>query len=136
MRKKNKMGDIWHWFIGSFSALSVFSLLKVIASWAWNKLPAVQRLKKDQEVYSKLRKAEADHLARLKALIDEIEEGCIQETLACLKDMRVTSDLATQPVLTSLHQRLSNVIRHINNEAAAMQTSHNRIVGRLIQEDE
>jgi hypothetical protein len=130
------MGDFWHWFIGSFSALSVFSLLRVIASWAWNKLPAVQRLKKDQELYSKLRKAEADHLALSKALIDEIEEGCIQGTLACLKDMRVTSDLATQEVLTSLQQRLSNVIRRINNEAAAMQTSHNRIVGRLIQEDE
>src|SRR5260370_18795390 len=105
MRKKKMMSDFWHWFIGSFSALSVLSIQKIIASWAWNKFPPVRQLKKDQEKYRKLCKEESYHLALLKALVDELEDGCTQETLACLKDMRVTSDLATQQVLTNLHQR-------------------------------
>lgn len=97
-----------------------------IASWIWNKLPPVHRLKKTQEKFDQLLREEYAHVALLKCLIEEIEDVCVQETIACLKDMRVTSDLATNQVLDSLRQRLFSVISHINNEAANKQSSHNR----------
>ncbi len=118
--------------IGGFISLLV-TIWKV-RGWIWNRLPAVQRLKKDQEKYSNLCKAEADHLALLKALIAELEDGCVQETIACLQSMRATADSVTPDVLSSLRQRLSRGIEHINNEAAVAQTLHNRSIRKL--EDE
>jgi hypothetical protein len=119
--------------IGGFVSL-IGTGWKCFREWVWNRLPAVRQLKKDQEKYTKLCQAAADHLALLKSLIDEIEDGCIQETLACLQDMRVTSDQATETVLYSLRQRLEHVIFSINNEAAVRQTSHNRKVKGLENE--
>ncbi len=122
------------WVLSGVTVASVAAIVKKTGSWLWNRLPAVRQLKKDQEKYTKLCQAEADHLALLKSLIDEIEDGCIQETLACLQDMRVTSDLATQQVLTILRQRLFRVIHRVNNEAANRQMYHNRKVKGITNE--
>ncbi len=122
--------SILQWIIGG-SGLSLLLILTTLRKWLWDQLPSVRQLKKDRAKYDQLCMAESDHLAHLKALIAEIEEGCIQETLDCLQDMRATADIATPDVLYSLQQRLSQVIRRINNEAAIAQTMHNRTIRRL-----
>jgi len=130
--------SILQWIIGGsgLSLLLILTTLWKIRKWLWNQLPSVQQLKKDRAKYSQLCMAESDHLAHLKALIDELEERCVQETLACLQDMRTMPDFATQDMLYLLHQRLFRVIEHINNEAAVAQTTHTRAIKRLTQGDE
>src|SRR5712692_2206227 len=100
---------------------------------AWSRLPAVQQLKKEQEKYSKLNGDAERNLAVLKALIHEIEDACVGETLSTLKDMRVTSGQATDQVLGSLRQRLQRAIYKINSEAADEMKRRNREVIKLEQ---
>ncbi len=112
---------------------SIIMFFGLIVKWLWSKVILLrdarkmnEDAKKTLENYRKLRKEEFDHVALLKCLIEELEDVCVQETIACLKRMRVTSDLATKQVLDSLQQGLWHNIERINNEAVTRQIDHNR----------
>src|SRR6266446_10541972 len=140
MRKKNKVGDFWHWFIGSFSALSVLSLLKILASWAWNKFPPVRQLKRDREYIQLLRKEEIRYLAILKSLVAELKASSSSVVQAHLEQAQMEAIVgqdnrdAREALVSAMQQSLAKTIHQISDITSEESMKHHQEIAVLVED--